>query len=108
MQENPSEKSSVDNNERVAALVSNMRSNIIELPSAVLYVSYDTEKNELFAGQATNAGVFKEFVIDYDHDKTLDVNLNDLYTVIEESGKYQEQEEMIEEESEEVKFSRGI
>lgn len=108
IQENPSETSSVDNNERVAALVSNMRSNIIELPSAVLYVSYDTEKNELFAGQATNAGVFKEFVIDYDHDKTLDVNLNDLYTVIEESGKYQEQEEMIEEESEEVKFSRGI
>lgn len=50
-----------------------------------LYVNVDKNKDTIYAGGASNAGVFREFEIDYDFDDTLDGNLNRLYdTIIEE------------------------
>ena len=51
------------------------------------YVNYDGYT--LQAGSATNNGFMVEYEIDYDHDKSIDVNLNDLYDkIIEEHPEY--------------------
>lgn len=51
------------------------------------YVNYDGYT--LQAGSATNNGFMVEYEIDYDHDKSIDANLNDLYDkIIEEHPEY--------------------
>ncbi len=48
-----------------------------------LYIDYADGK--LFAGSATNTGIFHDYEIDYDFDATLDDNLEKLYEVIIEA-----------------------
>lgn len=56
---------------------------IIEFPNGeYFYVVKDDDKNTIYAGGATNTGVFREFEIDYDDDDTLDGNLERLYDYI--------------------------
>ena len=72
------------NNQEIYNLVTNMRSNMLVFNDTVYYVSYDTETNELFAGTATNCGIAKEYVVQYDPDMNLDYNLEGLVDLINE------------------------
>lgn len=68
-------------NQDILQMVHSMRSNILDLSEdgyGVLYVDYDPRTNELFAGYASNAGISKNFTIQYDGDYTLDQNLEAL------------------------------
>lgn len=47
-----------------------------------LYVDYDEDTNELYAGHLDNGGVSKEYVIEYDQDLDLQPNLEELYSSI--------------------------
>ena len=61
--------------------VRSMRSNILDLSEdgyGILYVDYDPKSNELYAGYATNAGIPKDFTIQYDENFSLDENLEAL------------------------------
>ena len=72
----------------VKELVSEMRSNILDMTEydkGILYVDYDEKTNELFAGNATNCGVSKDYSIEYDKDRSLDFNLEGLYDEIIEN-----------------------
>ena len=63
------------NNQEIYSMVTNMRSNMLVLNDIVYYVSYVIDTNELYAGTATNAGVAKEYAVQYDSDMDLDYNL---------------------------------
>lgn len=68
--------------------VHSMRSNIFDLTEegyGVLYIDYDPQTNELYAGGATNAGIIKEYSVDYDDSQSLDYNLEGLYDEILQS-----------------------
>lgn len=68
-------------NQDILKMVHSMRSNILDLSEdgyGVLYVDYDPRTNELFAGYGSNAGISKNFTIQYDSDYTLDQNLEAL------------------------------
>ena len=63
----------------------NIRSNIIEFPNGdYVYVGY--ENGKMFAGDATNTGVFHRYELDYDHDMDVDANLSALYDYIIEQS----------------------
>lgn len=60
------------------------RSNVLEFPNGeYLYVA--KRGNRLVAGGATNAGMFDDYSIEYDEDKSFDENLQDLYDKIIEA-----------------------
>ena len=68
--------------------VHSMRSNIFDMTEegyGVLYIDYDPQTNELYAGGATNAGIIKEYSVDYDVSQSLDYNLEGLYDEILQS-----------------------
>lgn len=68
-------------NQDILKMVRSMRSNVLDLSEdgyGVLYVDYDPRTNELFAGYASNAGISKNFTIQYNSDCTLDQNLEAL------------------------------
>ena len=72
----------------VKELVSEMRSNVFDMTEydkGILYVDYDEKTNELFAGDATNCGVLKEYSIEYDKDRSFDFNLEGLFDEIIEN-----------------------
>lgn len=74
-----------------------LRSNVIEFPSKdYVYVGY--EDGKMFAGGATNVGVIHEVELDYDHDKSVDANLQDLYdAVVEKHPEFLEETEALHE-----------
>ena len=72
------------NNQEIYSMVTNMRSNMLVFNDNVYYVSYNTATNELFAGTATNAGIAKEYVVQYDSDMDLDYNLEGLIDLMNE------------------------
>ena len=47
-----------------------------------LYVFFDQSTDELCAGSGFNAGISKDYSIDYDHDFSIDENLQALYDYI--------------------------
>ena len=47
-----------------------------------LCIFYDQSTNELCAGGCFNAGISKDYAIDYDHDFSIDENLQALYDYI--------------------------
>ena len=66
------------NNQEIYNMVTGMRSNMLVLNNNVYYVSYDKDTNKLFAGSATNCGIIREYVVEYDPDRDLDYNLGGL------------------------------
>ena len=72
------------NNQEIYNMVTNMRSNMLVFNDTVYYVSYDIDTNELFAGTATNCGVAKEYIVQYDIDRDLDYNLEGLFDLMNE------------------------
>ena len=68
--------------------VHSMRSNILDMTEegyGVLYIDYDPQTNELYAGGATNIGIIKEYSVDYDDSRSLDDNIEWLYNEILQS-----------------------
>lgn len=74
-----------------------LRSNVLEFPSKdYVYVGY--EDGKMFAGGATNVGVIHEVELDYDNDKSVDANLQDLYdAVVEKHPEFLEETEALHE-----------
>ena len=72
---------SEDINQDILKMVHSMRSNVLDLSEdgyGILNIDYDPRTNELFAGYASNAGISKNFAIQYDIEHTLDQNLEAL------------------------------
>lgn len=66
------------------------REPIIEFPNgSYLYVVVDPDSKSMYAGSATNTGIFREYEIEIDEDESFDSNLNALYDyIIEESPEF--------------------
>lgn len=81
--------------EEVAQQFQNLRYHSFTAPdgSCELGFAYDPETNQLYAGYIFNAGINKEWVIDYDLDQSIDYNLQGLYDVIEQEGDWNYTEE---------------
>jgi hypothetical protein len=76
------------------------RSNIIEFPSGD-YVYVEEENGKLYAGSATNTGMFHEYEVDIEGDESTDNDLQNLYDLI-----ISEHPEYLDDINESVKFKR--
>lgn len=77
------------------------RGNIFEFPSGdYVHVGIDFDKKTIYAGGATNTGIFRDTEIDLDEDDSLDGNLMRLYDAItEEHPEYFETDESLKEDA---------
>ena len=66
----------------------------------ILYFQYNEETNKIEVGGVTNVGLHPLHEFDYDHDCSLDANLENVYEQLSEMEEYQAKEE----ETEEVSF----
>lgn len=77
----------------------------------VLYFQYNQESNKIEVGTTTNAGLKVDQTFDYDVDRTLDSNLENVYEQLSELPEYQkadEQEEELDEELEPESLDENI
>lgn len=59
----------------------------LAIPDGTLIdVAFDKEKNTIYAGGSTNAGVIREYEIDVDYDLSVDENMITLYNKVVESA----------------------
>ena len=63
----------------------------------VLYFQYNQESNKIEVGTTTNAGLKVDQTFDYDVDRTLDANLENVYEQLSELPEYQQADEQEEE-----------
>ena len=71
--------------DEIKQLVSEMKFNVLDMTEfgkGVLYIDYDENTNELFAGDCTNYGIRKEYSVTYNKDMSLDYNLQGLFDEI--------------------------
>ena len=76
-----------------------------------LYFQYNQESNKIEVGTTTNAGLKVDQTFDYDVDRTLDANLENVYEQLSELPEYQqadEQEEELDEELEPESLDENI
>ncbi len=66
----------------------NLKSNIITFPSGdYLYIGYDN--GIIYAGTMTNNGILRQYKFEYEHDLSVDKNLQDIYEyILEKEPKY--------------------
>ena len=66
----------------------NLKSNIITFPSGdYLYMGY--ENGIIYAGTMTNTGILRQYEYEYEHDLSVDKNLEDIYEyILEKEPKY--------------------
>jgi hypothetical protein len=62
-----------------------LRSNVIEFPNGE-YVYIEYRDGKIIAGGATNVGIIPEYEMDYDHDASVDSNLEALYDMMIEQN----------------------
>ena len=92
--------------ENVAKKFSEIKSKIpaFTMPNEdVVYFQYNQEKNQIEVGSVTNIGLSVQHRFDYDVDRTLDDNLDNVYEQLSELPEYQivdDEEEDLEQESE--------
>ena len=92
--------------ENVAKQFSDIKSKIpaFTMPNEdVVYFQYNQEKNQIEVGGVTNIGLSVQHRFDYDVDRTLDDNLNNVYEQLSELPEYQmadDEEEELEQEPE--------
>lgn len=92
--------------ENVAKQFSEIKSKIpaFTMPNEdVVYFQYNQEKNQIEVGSVTNIGLSVQHRFDYDVDRTLDDNLDNVYEQLSELPEYQmvdDEEEDLEQESE--------
>lgn len=100
--------------ENVAKQFSDIKSKIpaFTMPNEdVLYFQYNQESNKIEVGTTTNAGLKVDQTFDYDVDRTLDANLENVYEQLSELPGYQqadEQEEELDEELEPESLDENI
>lgn len=100
--------------ENVAKQFSDIKSKIpaFTMPNEdVLYFQYNQESNKIEVGTTTNAGLKVDQTFDYDVDRTLDANLENVYEQLSELPEYQqadEQEEELDEELESESLDENI
>lgn len=100
--------------ENVAKQFSDIKSKIpaFTMPNEdVLYFQYNQESNKIEVGTITNAGLKVDQTFDYDVDRTLDFNLENVYEQLSELPEYQkadEQEEELDEELEPESLDENI
>lgn len=100
--------------ENVAKQFSDIKSKIpaFTMPNEdVLYFQYNQESNKIEVGTTTNAGLKVDQTFDYDIDRTLDANLENVYEQLSELPEYQqadEQEEELDEELEPESLDENI
>lgn len=100
--------------ENVAKQFSDIKSKIpaFTMPNEdVLYFQYNQESNKIEVGTTTNAGLKVDQTFDYDVDRTLDANLENVYEQLSELPEYQqadEQEEEVDEELEPESLDENI
>lgn len=100
--------------ENVAKLFSDIKSKIpaFTMPNEdVLYFQYNQESNKIEVGTTTNAGLKVDQTFDYDVDRTLDANLENVYEQLSELPEYQqadEQEEDLDEELEPESLDENV
>lgn len=63
--------------------LANIRSNVIEFPNGE-YVHIEYKDGKIVAGGATNTGIIPQYEIEYDHDISVDDNIQNLYDLITE------------------------
>ena len=91
--------------ENVAKQFSDIKSKIpaFTMPNEdVLYFQYNQESNKIEVGTTTNAGLKVDQTFDYDVDRPLDANLENVYEQLSELPEYQQAEEQEEELDEEL------
>lgn len=91
--------------ENVAKQFSDIKSKIpaFTMPNEdVLYFQYNQESNKIEVGTTTNAGLKVDQTFDYDVDRTLDANLENVYEQLSELPEYQQADEQEEELNEEL------
>lgn len=91
--------------ENVAKQFSDIKSKIpaFTMPNEdVLYFQYNQESNKIEVGTTTNAGLKVDQTFDYDVDRTLDSNLENVYEQLSELPEYQKADEQGEELDEEL------
>lgn len=92
--------------ENVAKQFSDIKSKIpaFTMPNEdILYFQYNQESNKIEVGTTTNAGLKVDQTFDYDVDRTLDSNLENVYEQLSELPEYQKADEQEEELDEELK-----
>lgn len=92
--------------ENVAKQFSDIKSKIpaFTMPNEdVLYFQYNQESNKIEVGTTTNAGLKVDQAFDYDVDRPLDANLENVYEQLSELPEYQQADEQEEELDEELK-----
>ena len=100
--------------ENVAKQFSDIKSKIpaFTMPNEdVLYFQYNQESNKIEVGTTTNVGLKVNQTFDYDVDRTLDANLENVYEQLSELPEYQqadEQEEELDEELEPESLDENI
>ena len=100
--------------ENVAKQFSDIKSKIpaFTMPNEdVLYSQYNQESNKIEVGTTTNAGLKVDQTFDYDVDRPLDANLENVYEQLSELPEYQqadEQEEDLDEELEPESLDENI
>lgn len=100
--------------ENVAKQFSDIKSKIpaFTMPNEdVLYFQYNLESNKIEVGTTTNVGLKVDQTFDYDVDRTLDDNLENVYEQLSELPEYQqadEQEEELDEELEPESLDENI
>lgn len=95
--------------ENVAKQFSEIKSKIpaFTMPNEdVVYFQYNQEKNQIEVGGVTNAGLTPEHSFDYDIDRTLDDNLENVYEQLSELPEYQQVDEEEELEQKQVETNQ--
>ena len=93
--------------ENIAKQFSDIKSKIpaFTMPNEdVLYFQYNQESNKIEVGTTTNAGLKVDQTFDYDVDRTLDFNLENVYEQLSELPEYQKADEQKEELDEELEL----
>lgn len=91
--------------ENVAKQFSDIKSKIpaFTMPNEdVLYFQYNQESNKIEVGTITNVGLKVDQTFDYDVDRTIDANLENVYEQLSELPEYQQADEQEEELNEEL------
>ena len=91
--------------ENVAKQFSDIKSKIpaFTMPNEdVLYFQYNQESNKIEVGTITNVGLKVDQTFDYDVDRTIDANLENVYEQLSELPEYQQADEQDEELDEEL------
>lgn len=75
------------------ATLTKQRTPVLEMPNGdILHIGYNRDADTLDVGTATNAGIAVSHSFPYDHDNSLDSNLQSVNEKLNEMEQYQKEE----------------